>query len=252
MGTSAQILLNQSLSDTLAVGNQTGANDISVDTGQSIIFNNSSFTAQIIEPTLTGDISLTLPSSTGTIALVSDIPSTLYTGDGTLTGDRVIKMHGSSSGDTLTVKDSTDSYDILKILGDNRIEFENSTGVVKTRIYAQGGYGYTFATELGTFGQIGTANQYALKVYSRGSSSSGIANMYNSTSISVVDFRQVAGSGLIYLKNSTGATQITLNGSSGRVDSLNGFSKGGVNGFTGTGDYSNFTIEGGIITSATE
>jgi hypothetical protein len=66
---------DNALSAVLAAGNTTGANDLSVNSGQAVIFNNSTFTARLVEPTLAANAILTLPSITGTIALVTDIPA---------------------------------------------------------------------------------------------------------------------------------------------------------------------------------
>lgn len=63
------------LNQVLGNGNSTGGVDISVSSGDTIKFNNAAFTADIAEPTLVGNITLTLPASTGTFALLSDITS---------------------------------------------------------------------------------------------------------------------------------------------------------------------------------
>lgn len=62
-----------SFSDVLTNDNITDGNNISLSTGDSIIFNNGTNSAIIIEPVLTEDINLTLPTNNGTFALVSDI-----------------------------------------------------------------------------------------------------------------------------------------------------------------------------------
>lgn len=60
----------------LSVGNSTIGNDINITSGDSIVFNNTGNTATINEPTLGGNIVLTLPNTTGTFALTSDLPIT--------------------------------------------------------------------------------------------------------------------------------------------------------------------------------
>jgi hypothetical protein len=64
------------LPSVLGQNNTTGANDISVNTGQSVIFNNGGFTGSIQEGTYTGNQTYTLPDQSGTFALLSDIPTT--------------------------------------------------------------------------------------------------------------------------------------------------------------------------------
>jgi len=93
----------QTLSQTLALGNTTGANDINITAGRKIIFNNSGFTTGLLaNPTLGVNTTVYLPSQSGTLALVSDIPSLAYsanlvikgTGGGIASG--IIFDNGSS------------------------------------------------------------------------------------------------------------------------------------------------------------
>jgi hypothetical protein len=63
------------LENVLSRDNSTGAYDISILSGQSIKYNNSGFTATILESTLTGDIVLSLPAASGTLASLSDLSS---------------------------------------------------------------------------------------------------------------------------------------------------------------------------------
>ena len=79
------------LADVLANGNTTGANDINITEGQSIIWNTAAggpFTGTLSNATLTGNHTWDLPSQSGVIALVSDIPAPdgngIYTGSGTV------------------------------------------------------------------------------------------------------------------------------------------------------------------------
>jgi len=71
----------QSLADTLAVGNTTGANDIDINDGQKIIFNTVifpgllEFTATLSNATLSANHTYTLQDGTGTLAFLSDIPA---------------------------------------------------------------------------------------------------------------------------------------------------------------------------------
>lgn len=81
---------DQTLSDVLGLGNSTGANNISVNEGQSIVYNTAAggpFTGNLSGPTLTGNVTWTLPVGGGTLALLTDIPAELdgiYTADGTV------------------------------------------------------------------------------------------------------------------------------------------------------------------------
>ena len=59
------------LENVLSRDNSTGAYDISILSGQSLVYNNSGFTATISENTLAGNIVLTLPSTTGSLIVQS-------------------------------------------------------------------------------------------------------------------------------------------------------------------------------------
>lgn len=78
----APILVNQkevvstpSFQEVLVVGNQTGGNPIVVSEGDAIQFANNGFLSTLVTAALTGNIQLILPSTAGTIALLSDIPA---------------------------------------------------------------------------------------------------------------------------------------------------------------------------------
>jgi len=200
---------------------------------------------------------LIMRAAGGNVASITPNGLTMYTGKDIITpigSKRVLSgagIHettfgGSLSNDGLAYKSSAGN-EILRLKGDNTFEFKRSNG---DQTMTQDVIG-NINTSKSYIGSIGPAQQYTLEVQSRLASSSGIALFKNSTSHNVFNFRQSAGAGLLYVANATGVNQITLNGSSGRVDSVNGFAKNGVNGFTGTGSYTNFTIEGGIIINAT-
>jgi hypothetical protein len=72
------------LADVLAQGFTTGANDISIDVGQNVIYNNGLFATTFGTTTLTGNQSILLPDASGTVALTSDIPANIVTGTGTV------------------------------------------------------------------------------------------------------------------------------------------------------------------------
>ena len=141
---------SQDLPTTLANGNSTGANNISIDSGQSIIYNNSGFTATINESSLIGNILLTLPNSSGTFALTSDIPTVagvyLPLAGGTMVGD--IQMGGDLGGNnnlikwggkSIGIQPGTGSLQIngsaanVIITGDQRTEFATGEKGIRLR-----------------------------------------------------------------------------------------------------------------------
>jgi len=127
----------ESLAATLAIGNTTGANDISVNTGQSIIYNNSSFTATISESALTGNIVLTLPAATGTFALLSDIPAAITTFTG-LTDTPA--NYTSAANKFLRVNAGATAVEFLAGSSINVSEFINDAGYI-TALDGNGIYG---------------------------------------------------------------------------------------------------------------
>jgi hypothetical protein len=78
------IVATPSFADVLAQSNLTGTNDISINTGQKIIYNNSGYALDIMEPLLTGNVVLTLPNVSGTLASTGSV---LDLAGGTMTGD---------------------------------------------------------------------------------------------------------------------------------------------------------------------
>lgn len=110
------------LSEILANGNTTGATDISVDSGQSIIYNNSSFTATISEPTLAANIVLTLPATTGTVALLSDI-----TANNELT-EILTNGNTTSDGQTIDALNGGGQLDLRYGSTNNQVMLSNDAG----------------------------------------------------------------------------------------------------------------------------
>jgi hypothetical protein len=72
-----------SLSQVLAVGNSSGVNNIILPTPSYIGFTSSSYTMRLFPTTLTANWSIIMPNNGGTMALVSDIPTSVVTGTGT-------------------------------------------------------------------------------------------------------------------------------------------------------------------------
>jgi len=77
----------ETLAETLALGNTTGVNDISIDSGQTVIYNNGLFATTFGTTTLTGNQSIVLPDASGTVALTSDLGAYLPLAGGTMVGD---------------------------------------------------------------------------------------------------------------------------------------------------------------------
>lgn len=63
-----------SFKEVLLIGNETGGTPIIITEGDAIQFANSGFLSTLVTQALTGNIQLVLPSTAGTIALLSDIP----------------------------------------------------------------------------------------------------------------------------------------------------------------------------------
>jgi len=84
----------EGLSATLAIENITDGNDIKISTasGDSIVFVNAAQTRSIslVANPSVGNFTQTFQDKSGTIALTSDIPGTLYTGSGILSGPTVV------------------------------------------------------------------------------------------------------------------------------------------------------------------
>lgn len=78
---------NETLAQTLALGNTTGGNNIIFSGTDFAIFQSGLFTGRLSRLSLTGNQAWNLPDKSGTIALLSDIPTpptTLYSGDSTI------------------------------------------------------------------------------------------------------------------------------------------------------------------------
>ena len=106
------------LENVLSRDNSTGAYDISISSGQSIKYNNSGFTATISESTLTGNIVLSLPAASGTLASLSDIPTELNG-----------MFDASNDGGTIPTSFDADLTDTLNI-GANTLVIDKTNGVV--------------------------------------------------------------------------------------------------------------------------
>ncbi len=134
---------SSTLEDVLGNGNSTGANDISVNSGQRVVYNNSGFTANILEPTLGGNIDITLPSTTGTLALTSDI-----TADWKLDGNTVGALKWLGTIDNYALPFRTNNTEVARF--DTSGNFGVGLSTLTARFHAQGS-GSTSATYTSIF-----------------------------------------------------------------------------------------------------
>ena len=88
--------LANGLSTVLRTGNTTDGQNLTITSSSIFQFSNGS-NGRLQSDTLTAFRNWTLPDTTGTIALLSDIPSAdnIYTANGTLTGDRTVDLDGN-------------------------------------------------------------------------------------------------------------------------------------------------------------
>lgn len=106
--------LANGLSTVLRTGNTTDGQNLTITSSSIFQFANGS-NGRLQSDTLTAFRNWTLPDATGTIALLSDIPSSvnIYTDDGTLTGDRTVDLNGSD----LDFKDGNLSSTLTSYIG---------------------------------------------------------------------------------------------------------------------------------------
>jgi hypothetical protein len=119
------VIANPDLAAVLATGNTTGANDISINSGQVLKFNNSGFTAKFVEPaTLTANRTYTLPDSDGDLATTGSVLALsggAMTGDLTMSTGTLIKM--SNSGFTASFAEPTLASNVV-------VTLPNATGTL--------------------------------------------------------------------------------------------------------------------------
>jgi hypothetical protein len=120
---------NETLAQTLALGNVTGGNNIFISNGDNIVYNSGAFTGTLSDPVLAGNVVWTLPSTTGTIALLSDIPGApdlaTVLSVGNVTGGNNIVV---DSNDSILLYDNAGGTGVSQILwnGLNYIEYNDS------------------------------------------------------------------------------------------------------------------------------
>ena len=86
---------NETLAQTLVLGNTTGGSNIIFSGTDLAIFQSGAFTGRLSRLPLTGNQAWNLPDKSGTIALLSDIPApptTLYSGNSTVGANRVATL----------------------------------------------------------------------------------------------------------------------------------------------------------------
>ena len=126
-----------SLSQVLAVGNSSGTNNIILPDPAYIGFTSSSYTMRLFTTTLTANWSIVMPNKGGTMALVSDIPTSLITGSGST--NYIPKWSSSTgltnsliydNGSTICIGETTSSTDTLLYL-------KESSSSIKTGLYTE-------------------------------------------------------------------------------------------------------------------
>ncbi len=152
----------------LAVGAASGGTSPIITSGDSIVYNNSGFTASISEPALAGNIVLTLPASTGTFALLSDIVSpalasteigfgsgaNLLTGSANLTWDDAARNFNAAGTIGIALNNTGNVFYVAQ----GNVGFWY-TGAASTGLLAHQGFGIDFKTnEIYTMGAWGLAN----------------------------------------------------------------------------------------------
>jgi hypothetical protein len=109
-----------SLSSVLGVGNSTGGNNINVSAGDIVSFANGIFAGSLSTTVLTGNQSWDLPDQSGTIALLSDIPSTPGL-------PAILNVDNTTSGYILTISDG-DTIDYVSGLFTGSLNVTPLTG----------------------------------------------------------------------------------------------------------------------------
>ena len=133
--------LANGLSTILRTSGQTNGENITINGGSQLLFNNV-FDGDLQSDTLSAVRNWILPNASGTIALLSDIPSSesIYTADGTLTGNRTVDIGNTNdlifenSGASSNFKISTagNSYSLFNRSGGLKIRPDTLDPIVVT------------------------------------------------------------------------------------------------------------------------
>ncbi len=137
--------LANGLSTVLRTGNTTDGENLTITSSSIFQFANGS-NGRLQSDTLTAFRNWTLPDTTGTIALLSDIPSAdnIYTANGTLTGNRTVDLDGND----LTF----DGF------GDSRIGHEGGSSDVMVHQFRAGTGTNDPFLQLGSWGNSGSSS----------------------------------------------------------------------------------------------
>tara|TARA_R110001606_G_scaffold10162_1_gene43696 strand:+ start:428 stop:1867 length:1440 start_codon:yes stop_codon:yes gene_type:complete len=168
--------LANGLSVTLRTGNTTSGQNVEITAGDSIDFGNSGFLGSLVPNTLTANRQYDLPDTTGTIALLSDIPSAdnIYTADGTIGTNRVATIT-----DSLRFRDLSTSLDVVKINGSGEFEL-SAGGSIYGKMFTNGKWALGGSTTIGS--QSGITLHKNTLIKSESDSSSNIAFQVTDTS----------------------------------------------------------------------
>ncbi len=137
---------------------------------------------------------------------------------------------------------------------------ENNLGTGKNIFYGNGKFSFQdgdfagdgnniYSNKKAYFNLSKTETGGAIQAYA-GNVNDYISRWYNTNSDGVINFRTNGNGGQILMSNSSSTQTININAQNGYIDVVGEYRINGNSGFTGTGAYTTFTIEGGIITNA--
>lgn len=124
---------NETLAQTLVLGNTTSGTDIIISNGDNIVINSGAFFGTFVPPVLAGNVNWVLPSISGTIALLSDIPgpeglATTLGISNTTSGNNIFV----TAGDNISFGDGIFSgvLDTLALTGNHFWNLPNQSGTI--------------------------------------------------------------------------------------------------------------------------
>jgi len=197
--------LANGLSTVLRTGNTTDGENLTITSSSIFQFSNGS-NGRLQSDTLTAFRNWTLPDTTGTIALLSDIPSSdnIYTADGTIGTGRVATIT-----DALSFRESNGVHNVFKIFESGDVLFNNGGGVINSKFFANGKVALGGSTIISSVAGITLHRNTSIKAESI---SQNVLNILNPSSSGIF---QVKGNGnCIIAGNSFVSTEdISLQGS---------------------------------------
>ena len=149
--TKVQFGILQNLSSVLSIGDTTGVNNISINSGQNLTFVSNGFQNRLNTLSLTSTRTISLPDSGGTIALLTDIPAVnnIYSNDGTLSSARILSMGFNN----LTIKSAGLGKVVFEGTGNSGdIDLYDAAGALKTHLEA-GATGFSYFSDKLAVGQ---------------------------------------------------------------------------------------------------